>query len=158
MSAFSKLESKCNNNGFCLFALIDPDTKYDNKIGYNESKIMGSYLESINKLPDLIISSTALRAVMTIKLAMESADCTSPLLLEKGIYGGSPEFLLKLLQEQDNKYKSICLVGHEPNFSRFIMESINDNYIYFPTAAIAKIDFQFKNWNDLDWNLSTYNF
>ena len=40
---------------------------------------------------------------------------------------------------------------HKSVLETFIIQSIDAKSIYFPTAAIAKIDFQLNNWNDLDF-------
>ena len=83
----------------------------------------------------------------TVELAMDSAKWTSKFLLERGIYGGSPDFLLELIHSQDDIYNSICLVGHEPNFSMFISRATNDNYVNFTTANMAKINFDAQEWS-----------
>ena len=107
---------------------------------------MGQYLISKNQIPELIISSTALRARTTAELAMESANWKSKLILEKRIYGGSPEYLLDLIHTQDEIYNSICLVGHEPNFSSFISKATGQDYLDFTTANMAKINFNVNLW------------
>ena len=117
-----------------------------NKRGIEAAKKMGNFLSKKKQIPDLIISSTAVRAKTTVELAMDSAKWTSKLVLERGIYGGSPDFLLELIHTQDDVYKSICLVGHEPNFSFFISRSTNQNYVNFTTANMAKINFETNTW------------
>ena len=127
-------------------------------VGIKEAEMMGKYLETKNQVPDYIISSTAVRAQTTLKVAIASGEWSCPLVLESGIYGGSPQFLLNMLRRQNNTLSSICLVGHEPNFSSFIKQATNSVNIYFPTASMAKIDFNIDNWleiamgvGNLDW-------
>ena len=52
-----------------------------NQRGIKASKLMGSYLAKINEIPDLIISSSALRALQTMENAIwqESGNLKSPL-------------------------------------------------------------------------------
>ena len=61
------------------------------------AKKMGIYLASIKSIPDLIISSTALRAKTTAKLADKEGKWNSGFKLESGIYGGNPLFIIKLI-------------------------------------------------------------
>ena len=62
------------------------------------------------------------------------------------------------MKEQDKRYNSICLVGHEPNFSAFISKAINTtSYIEFTTAAMAKIDFNIKEWSEIDFGIGKLN-
>tara|TARA_B100001250_G_scaffold32946_1_gene26828 strand:+ start:2708 stop:3202 length:495 start_codon:yes stop_codon:yes gene_type:complete len=119
--------------------------------GVEAAKKMGKFLFEKNQVPELVISSTAVRAKTTVELAIDSAKWTSKLVLERGIYGGSPDFLLELIHSQDDVYNSICLVGHEPNFSFFISRASNQDYINFTTANMAKINFDINMWSKLQF-------
>ena len=121
------------------------------KKGVEAAKKMGKFLADKNQIPELVISSTAVRANTTVELAIDSAKWTSKLVLERGIYGGSPDFLIELIHSQDDVYNSICLVGHEPNFSFFISRASNQDYIHFTTANMAKINFDVNMWSKLQF-------
>ena len=112
---------------------------------------MGKFLAECDQIPQLVISSTAVRARTTAELAMKSASWRSQLNLERGIYGGSPNFLLELVHTQDEDIDSICLVGHEPNFSSFISKATNKNYINFTTANMAKVNFNVDLWTQVQF-------
>ena len=119
------------------------------KRGIKAAKKMGVFLSELGQLPDIAVSSTAIRAKTTVGLAMDAGDWTCPLELDPTIYGGSPNVLLHLVQEQDDTLNIICLVGHEPNFSMFISMATHGRNIRFPTAAMAKIDFAVTSWKDV---------
>ena len=122
--------------------------------GIKDVEKMGCYLSEKNSKPDLVLSSSAIRARKTAETAHVVGNWRSKFFLEPKIYGGNPCFLLDLIKEQDDSYRSICLVGHEPNFSSFIAKVINANaYINFPTAAMAKIDFNIKEWSRIDFGI-----
>ena len=125
--------------------------------GIKAVKKMGLFL-SEKGTPDLVISSTATRANTTANLAMNSGRWSCPFVLESGIYGGVPSFLLDLVNRQDDEMSSICLVGHEPNFSGFISDAISSHQLHFPPASMVKINFNVIHWNEvvfgigiLDW-------
>ena len=88
--------------------------------GIKSAKKMGIFLSNKNQMPDLVISSTAVRARSTVELAMAEGNWPSAMVLESAIYGGPPTILLSIAQSQTDPIKSICFVGHEPNFSMFI--------------------------------------
>ena len=117
-----------------------------NSRGIKAAKKMGQYLLVKDQIPDLIISSTAVRAKTTAQLAIKSANWQSKFILERGIYGGSPKYLLELVRSQNNQYTSLCLVGHEPNFSSFISKATCHGYLDFTTANMAKINFNVDLW------------
>jgi len=125
--------------------------------GIKDAEKMGVYLSKINNIPDLIISSSANRAKTTMELAYKGGGWKSKINFETKIYGGNPNFLLELINKQNNKYDSICLFGHEPNFSHFISLA-TEEYQILNTASVAKINFKTNQWKKvrfkegyLDW-------
>ena len=120
------------------------------KRGIKAAKKMGRYLSNIDQVPGLIISSTALRARNTAELAINAGKWSSDLVLEKKIYESSVDTLKSIITKQNDEYNSICLVGHEPTFSSFIERCNNAVWSRFPTASMARIDFNINSWYDVD--------
>ena len=134
----------------------DWDAKYDSdhdrplaKRGIRDAKRMGKFLSKRAEVPELILSSTALRTRETTKLAMEAGNWDVDVELEKKIYGASLEEIINIIKSQDNKYNSICLVGHEPIFSSIIRLIDNKKKMKFPTASMARIIFFRNNWKKI---------
>jgi len=119
--------------------------------GIKAAKKMGVFLANKKQVPDLVISSTAIRARTTVELAIEKGNWESAMILESAIYGGPPTVLLSIAQAQLDTIKSICFVGHEPNFSMFISQACGLGHIEFTTANMAKIDFNVNNWKDIEF-------
>ena len=107
---------------------------------------MGKFLSKRAEVPKLILSSTALRTRETIKLAMEAGNWDVGIELEKKIYEASLEEIINIIKSQDDKYNSICLVGHEPIFSTIIALIDNKKKIKFPTATMARVSFYTSDW------------
>ena len=131
----------------------DWDAQYDSdhdrplaKRGIRDAKRMGKFLSKRAEVPELILSSTALRTRETTKLAMEAGNWDVDIELEKKIYEASLEEIINIIKSQDDKYNSICLVGHEPIFSTIITLIDNKEIIKFPTATMAKISFYTSDW------------
>jgi phosphohistidine phosphatase len=116
--------------------------------GKKDSLNIGKHILDINCIPDLVITSSAIRALSTAKNTISGGKWNSELIVDSKIYGGSPDYLLFLLAKQDNKYESICLVGHEPNFSNFIYMSTN-KYVTLKTCSIGIINFNINKWDDI---------
>ena len=117
--------------------------------GQEDSSKVGKYILDINSIPDLVITSSAIRALSTAENAISGGKWNSKLIIDSKIYGGSPDYLLSLLADQDNKYESICLVGHEPNFSNFIYKSTN-KYVALKTCSIGIMNFNINKWEDIN--------
>ena len=123
--------------------------------GIKAAKKMGLFLANKKQIPDLVISSTALRASATVELAIEEGEWPSPMVLESAIYGGPPAILLSIAKSQLDSTQSICFVGHEPNFSMFISQACGLSHIQFTTANIAKIDFSVNEWKEIEFGSGT---
>ena len=125
--------------------------------GIKDAKKMGEYLSQNNDIPDLVISSTAIRAKSTANLAMEAGNWTCPISLNEIIYTGSTNDLLTIVQKQDETLNAICIVGHEPKLSNFVDLSTNNKHTKFPTGSMAKIDFEISKWGFVEFGLGKLN-
>jgi phosphohistidine phosphatase len=112
---------------------------------------MGRFLERIRQLPDLAITSSAVRARTTLELAAEGGGWKVPSEVTRDLYGASPESVLARLQALDAGVESVLLVGHEPTFSELAGRLTGGSRVKFPTAALARIDFPVDDWRGLDF-------
>jgi len=67
--------------------------------------------------PDLILTSSYLRAQETADIVAAELGCKAPELTPHLEPGGDPEGLLALLRERTHAAQCILLVGHEPALS-----------------------------------------
>ena len=125
------------------------------KRGIKAAKRMGKYLADLDQMPDLVISSPAVRAKTTVQLAMETGEWSSEFKLDRSIYGGSSGTLLDLLYNINDSMGVACLVGHEPTFSSFISNCTNSGWIRFPTASMARLDFEVSAWKEIRFRQGT---
>ena len=124
------------------------------KRGIDASKKMGIFLKKKDQVPDIVISSSALRAKTTAELAIEAGNWSSNFYIDDRIYGRSSDFLLELAKLIDDKHQSICFVGHEPTCSSFISLSTFHS-TRFKTASMAKINFSSKSWVEIEFGKGT---
>tara|TARA_Y100001970_G_C14028222_1_gene747217 strand:- start:189 stop:719 length:531 start_codon:yes stop_codon:yes gene_type:complete len=137
----------------------DWDAKYDcdhdrplAKRGIRDAKRMGKFLSKRTEVPELILSSTAFRAKSTTELAVKAGNWTADIEFEKKIYETSSETIINIIKNQNDKYNSICLVGHEPIFSNVVRCINNYQRMKFPTAAMARINFFASIWKEISLN------
>ena len=114
-------------------------------------------MADINQVPDIVISSSAVRAKSTAEIAINSGSWDCHFFIENRIYGRSSNFLLELTQMIDNSHNSVCFVGHEPTCSSFISLCTFQSQ-KFKTGSMAKINYKKRNWSkvkfgegSLDW-------
>ena len=114
---------------------------------------MGKYLSEMGEVPDLAISSTAVRARDTLNRAVRSGDWPCRVEQLDDLYLPSPFTLLEVLQHQSDELVSVMLVGHEPAWSETLSLLVGGGRFRFPTAAMARVDVDSERWADLDFGL-----
>lgn len=121
------------------------------KAGEKKSMRMAKKIKKEGVIPDLMISSTANRALETAHLfARNLAYPTHEIMVKDALYNEmSPEALLHLVRQVDDKYKSIMLFGHNPAFPDFASHLVRGFDQDIPKTGIVSIQFQKNSWKDV---------
>lgn len=121
------------------------------KAGEKKSMSMAKKLKKEGVLPDLIISSTANRALETAHLFAQNLDYpTHEILVKDALYNEmSPEALLYLVRQVDDKFRSIMLFGHNPAFTDFASYLVRGFDQDIPKTGIVGIQFRKDSWKDI---------
>ncbi len=134
----------------------DWDTSYDtdherplNGRGARSARIMGRYLAAHNQVPDLVISSTAVRAKATAELAIEAGAWGTELRVERRLYDTGPIGVRQVASETTDAGR-VMMVGHQPTWS-LLIEILTQSTVAMKTANVAAIDLPIENWADIDW-------
>ena len=129
------------------FSLPDFDRPL-NKRGQKDAPFMGKKLKERQVMPDLILSSPAKRAKMTaIAVAKEISYPPKKIVFDDNMYLPSEMYLLGLVRNQDNKYATLMLLGHNPGFNNFANLLLKQNPLSnIPTAGVCCIRFDVDNW------------
>ncbi len=131
----------------------DPDlADFDrplNDRGNAAAPFMGRFMLDNGFSPDVILCSPAERAKQTAILVKDAGERAAGIKFDERIYEASPQTLRQVISELDEKKKSAMLVGHNPGMEGFIKYLTNANQP-MPTAALAVIELQIKNWRDID--------
>lgn len=109
---------------------------------------MARWMDQQNTVPQIILSSTANRAISTARI-VESESSFAGQLLEYGqLYLGQPNDYLQLLAKLDDQLISAMVVGHNHGLEDLV-EVLTGNYATMPTAAIAQIELSTNHWADV---------
>ncbi len=109
---------------------------------------MGRFLDRAGCQPMVIISSTAVRAIATARLAVEGGGWDCRVVSEERLYGGDPEVILDIVRSFDPAIACALLVGHNPTWEEMISLLIGGGNFRFPTAAVACLEFE-GAWSDV---------
>jgi phosphohistidine phosphatase len=119
------------------------------KKGRKDAERMGKMLKSKELEPDLIISSTALRAKQTAEIVAESCKCKKEIIFLDSLYMAEPSDILHAIEKNAKDKKTILVIGHNPGLEAFL-QIANGKVESLPTASIAYLTASVDSWNKLD--------
>ncbi len=118
-----------------------------NKRGMKNAPEMAKRLSEQQIIPELIVSSPALRAITTAEFfADEFSIARAQIHKEQDIYMASAATLLGIINMFDNKYDFVALVGHNPALTNLAINLCNLDTDNIPTCGLVLITFPFDDW------------
>lgn len=118
--------------------------------GIKNTKKIASFLKGKNISPDLIISSTAIRAFESSKIvASDLAYPTNKIKTTKDIYLSDEENIFNAIFELDNSINSVMIFGHNPTFTDIVNIFKRPKIENLPTSGFAAISFTTEKWEDI---------
>lgn len=128
------------------FNLKDFDRPLNSR-GHKNAPEMVERLLAKSIVPDVIVSSPALRAFTTAKyFAAGWKFDAEHLLTNSSIYEANTKTLLDVINGFDDKFDKIALFGHNPGLTDLV-NYLTDEYISnMPTCSVVIIEFPFDEW------------
>ena len=121
--------------------------------GIKDAKFMAETLLKNRIVPEMLVTSPALRTLATADIFSEFLSLSKP--KEEGsIYEASRITLLDLINGFDDKHNFIGIVGHNPTIED-ITYYFTKMPLGFPTCGIALVEFPFDNWELLSGGTGT---
>ncbi|MDX2258062.1 MAG: histidine phosphatase family protein [Hyphomicrobiaceae bacterium] len=129
-----------------------------NKRGSKSAPRIGRYLDAAGLIPDLVLSSDAVRTRATVALVLaELSNSPREVHYEAGLYLAEPGDILRRLQSLAAPEKTVLVVGHNPGLHMLALSLVGGGAAQaiarlaqgFPTAALAVFDVKGKDWSDL---------
>lgn len=122
--------------------------------GRRAAPVMGEYLRDHGLEPDLVLCSTARRAVETLKLLLTALASAPQISYLKSLYLAPPSRILAALRRQEPHFQRVLLIGHNPGLERLALDLAGQEGAAarrmaekFPTAALAR--FRVPAWDNL---------
>lgn len=122
--------------------------------GRKDAARVGRYLAAHGPLPDLCVTSTAVRARTTLQLAREAGGWEAPVEETVALYHAMPGDVLKVIARVDDGVGTLLLAGHEPTLSEAIGR-LTGGAVEMPTAALACLDLAVDAWAEVGWGDGT---
>lgn len=120
-----------------------------NARGRGDAPRVGDWLRQQRLVPDLIISSDALRARLTAEAVAESAGAAGEIRLDGSLYLAGPADIVAVLQTVADATPAVMIVGHNPGLEQLVEQLTGESHD-MPTAALARILLPIDRWRDLE--------
>ena len=118
-----------------------------NKRGFDDAPKMGQVLKKLNILPDLILSSPAMRALTTAEIISRKMGYSKEnIQKDKDLYHAGPLDIIEIINSINNDYKSIMVIAHNPGLTHLVNTLSNFNLPNLPTCAFVEIEFHLNDW------------
>ena len=118
--------------------------------GVRKTAKISQYLSEMDIEPDLIISSTAVRAYETACLIATALHYpVDKIKKEASLYLSDNEQILSLIFAVDNNHKSLMIFGHNPTFTSFANKFLSEKIDWMPTSAVVAVKFDTDKWEEI---------
>ena len=135
--------------------LADFDRTLDS-VGVEEAQEMAFRVRNRKLIPDLMVSSPAIRAISTARIFAGIWDKEHHSIIEKPtLYEASIPKLLSVVNGLDNHASSAAIFGHNPEISALAGYLTVEGLYNMSTCGIMVINFEVEAWNLVSKALGT---
>lgn len=111
---------------------------------------MGDLLRRLSLVPDVIITSDAVRAHTTALAVADAAAYAGKVVLSSSLYHAKPEAVIEVLRSApDPAARAIMIVAHNPGLEELVTQ-LTGEAVGLPTAALVNLAVHAAEWTDLD--------
>lgn len=130
-----------------------------NKRGKRDAPEMAIRLDKLGIQPDLIVSSSAVRAKMTATYFAELLNYPIPLIQEiDKIYEATKKDVFDVIKTFSNKSEVVLVFGHNPTFTTIANHFSNVSIANVPTCGMFGVQFSTEEWKNFTKSASKFLF
>jgi phosphohistidine phosphatase len=130
------------------------ETDFERKLharGYKQAICCAAFLREKKNIPEIVLSSAAVRAKTTAKFILQELDPSiENIFVEKNLYNASSFTLLHALRELPNQYHTAMLVAHNNGISELANSLLNTYQFHLPTGGVVGITFPIHSWFEIE--------
>jgi phosphohistidine phosphatase len=135
--------------------------------GRRQAAEVGSYIAGdpvpAVSVPELVLSSSARRAVQTAELVIAGFEPHVELVVEHALYGAGPDDVVEIVRALGGDAPSVMVVGHNPTVHELALLLVDGEDVDgrarldrgFPTAALAVTAVPAPSWDRLSLGSAT---
>lgn len=126
---------------------LDDHERPLNKRGEQDAPMMGARLAKRNYRPDLIMSSSAVRALETARIISKKLGYRrQDIVVEERLYGASVRDLLAVIGKVDDSVNRVMLFGHNPGLTELANRLSSRQIDNLPTCGVVQLECDTHSW------------
>jgi len=119
--------------------------------GFRNASLTGNLLKEKKILPDLIITSSAKRALITAEIIAEKTGYDpGKIIINDEVYEASVRTLLEVISQLHNEFQRVLIVGHNPSISYLAEYICNTEIGEFKPTSFAYFKRNVADWLSVD--------
>lgn len=116
-------------------------------IGIKKTEKVIGFFKRENISVDLIVSSSAVRAIETASIIADAIDYKTDLIVKnKALYHAYVDDIYAELFSIDNSVNSVMIVAHNPTLTDFVNEFVKPQIMNLPTTGVVSVSFDTDSW------------
>lgn len=136
--------------------LIDDFSRPLNERGQRDAPNMAKRLKEKKVVLDLLLTSSAVRTLITAQEMAKALNCEHHKMKARAeLYHASPEKILAVLQQVDEQFDVVMLVGHNPGLTEFVNHLTDLAIDNVPTCGIVAFQLNIKSWKAFEMKEET---
>lgn len=136
--------------------LTDHDRPLERR-GERAALVMGRFIVQQRMVPDLVLCSTAVRAVETLALVATQWPDAPPTTFDRDLYLTGVAAIRRRVAQVDDEIAHVLVIGHNPDLQDLTLTLAAGNHVplkrkaehKFPTGALAVLHFSIDRWQAL---------
>lgn len=118
-----------------------------NSTGYAQAASVGAILKDKKISPDIVITSTADRALATSNSIVDKLDKPAEILIQKSsLYEASVRNILEVVNILQSNWEVVIIVGHNPSLHYFVEYITGEPLDNLSPAGIVELVFDLDGW------------
>lgn len=120
-----------------------------NERGVRDAPCAGAWLRDHSLIPDVIVTSDAIRARSTAEAVADAAGYHRDVVIDPSLYHAKPEDVVTVLNGIPDEADTVLVVGHNPGLEDLVQQLTGEHH-GLPTTALVCVTMPIDNWSELD--------
>ncbi|HRA98902.1 MAG TPA: histidine phosphatase family protein [Ignavibacteria bacterium] len=140
------------------FPELDDHDRPLNKRGKRDAPLMADILKEKKIIPDLILSSTAVRALKYAEILADKLDYGKKnIKASRDYYFADLNEIIKIIRSVSNNYNNVFFIGHNPEITYLANFLSGKDVNNIPTSGVFGLKYDINDWSELDENNGKFN-